>query len=302
MGFTLQPRRDLAAEIRRAAAERVDKAVGAIDNKPADEAVHEARKRLKQLRAIVRLIRGEIGKKAYGKENIFFRDAGRLIAAARDAAVLVETLDNLTAQHRDDLAGGAFQAVRKQLVKRRDAERKRALGQGAEDGTEALAEVRRRLLAARERIAGWPVKAEGFAAVAPGLKRVYARGREGLAEARQTPTTDALHDWRKRAKYLRYHVELLEEVWPGMMSALADQLHELTDYLGDDHDLAVLADTLTTEGKALAEAGTRDTLLALIERRREALQAAAMELGHRLYVETPADFVNRLGSYYNAAG
>ncbi len=30
-------------------------------------------------------------------------------------------------------------------------------------------------------------------------------------------TDEAFHEWRKRAKDLRYHVDLLEPVWPEVM-------------------------------------------------------------------------------------
>ena len=55
--------------------------------------------------------------------------------------------------------------------------------------------------------------------------------------------------WRKRAKDLRYHVELLEPIWPEIMKDLEKILHTLTDHLGDDHDFADLRSTLTTSPK-----------------------------------------------------
>ena len=41
-----------------------------------------------------------------------------------------------------------------------------------------------------------------------------------------------------------------------------------------------------------------ETLTALIDRRREVLQSAAIFLGRRIYTEKPTNFVDRLGNYW----
>lgn len=43
---------------------------------------------------------------------------------------------------------------------------------------------------------------------------------------------------------------------------------------------------------------TLETLTALIDRRREKLQSAAILLGRRIYTEKPGKFVNRLSNYW----
>src|ERR1700683_1806158 len=60
-----------------------------------DEAVHEVRKHFKRIRAVLRLVRGELGEQIYHRENICFRDAGRPLTEIRDARVLLETLEQL---------------------------------------------------------------------------------------------------------------------------------------------------------------------------------------------------------------
>ena len=48
-----------------------------------EEAVHEARKDMKKLRALLRLVRGELGDRVYGAENTCFRDTARGFSHAR---------------------------------------------------------------------------------------------------------------------------------------------------------------------------------------------------------------------------
>ena len=45
-------------------------------------AVHEARKDLKKLRSVLRLVRNDLGDAVYRSENVRFRDAGRMLSGA----------------------------------------------------------------------------------------------------------------------------------------------------------------------------------------------------------------------------
>src|SRR5919205_78895 len=85
--------------IRRIARGRIDHAIdelrGRTDSTPV-QAVHEARKDMKKLRALLRLVRGELGGKTFARENACFRDATRELAGARDSDVMLETLAQLT--------------------------------------------------------------------------------------------------------------------------------------------------------------------------------------------------------------
>ena len=106
---------------------------------------------------------------------------------------------------------------------------------------------------------------------------------------------DALHEWRKRVKELWYHHTLLRELWPPVMDAVGDEAHELADRLGDDHDLAVLADWVSLHGEDGEE------LFEAVERRRAALEAEAFALGARLYADKPSAFVGRLRRLWDAS-
>ncbi|MGH2822338.1 MAG: CHAD domain-containing protein, partial [Thermoleophilaceae bacterium] len=114
------------------------------------------------------------------------------------------------------------------------------------------------------------------------LKRSYRRGRRDWRAAVKDPSTENLHEWRKRAKDLWYHCSILEETWKPVMSALAGEAHELSDRLGDDHDLALLL------------AFGAEPLEPLIARRRRELQEEAFGYGARLYVDRPKTFVCRI--------
>ena len=145
--------------------------------------MHDARKGFKRLRATVRLARGALGEETYRRENVAFRDAGRCLAGVRDASVLIETLDALEKASGDDLPTDATTKLRAQLKD----ERKQALESLKADDT-LIAAVVDEIDSARTRTAAWTFDVDGFEAVAPGLRRIYRRGRKAMRRAQKDPT------------------------------------------------------------------------------------------------------------------
>jgi hypothetical protein len=145
------------------------------------------------------------------------------------------------------------------------------------------------LTSARGRVAEWPLETDGFAAFEDGLEWIYGRGRRAHRRARGQPTVENLHEWRKRVKELWYAYSLLGESWPPVLDVLADETHALSDRLGDDHDLAVLADW-----------AAEPLLEEPIRRRRAELQEAAFAHGARLYADPRKAFVRRMERWWKA--
>lgn len=57
--------------------------------------IHEARKRFKKIRTLLRAMRHELGSATFKAENVFFRDIAQSIGAVRDAQALLECLGKL---------------------------------------------------------------------------------------------------------------------------------------------------------------------------------------------------------------
>jgi CHAD domain-containing protein len=283
--YRLREGKPLPGELRRAARGRIDHAVdelrGKTDSTP-EEAVHEARKDMKKLRALLRLARGELGEETFARENACFRDAARELAGTRDSDVMLETLAAL------ELPAGVGldlrKAIQEELARRADDDRRAA-------GRAAVAVLKE----ARKRVDAWPLERDSFEALADGLERTYRRGRRAFREAREEPVAEALHEWRKRVKDLWYHHTLLRDLWPPVMSVVGDEAHELSDRLGDDHDLVVLAAWV----RGHLEPGTEFSDAVI--RRREALQGEAFALGSRLYAEKPSAYMRRMRELWEAS-
>jgi CHAD domain-containing protein len=296
MAFVLDPSRPIPKAVKKAAEKQLRKSVegltGQADLGP-DESAHDARKRTKKVRALLRLARPELGDKVYRRENTALRDAARLLSPVRDAWVLVEALDDLVTPPDEDLSPEAVAGFRAVLAAEHrelqtGQEEDGALLQAAEAFEEVLAGVSR-----------WPLKDHGWASLDDGVKDVFRRGRQAMGRARTKGRADDFHEWRKQVKYLRHQFGLLREVWPDVLEAMEDTADELGERLGADHDLAVLRERVETE-QSLAPA-VRKALLRRVDARRKEHQSEALALGRRLYAEKPSALRQRLGRLWNAA-
>jgi CHAD domain-containing protein len=264
--------------------------VGGEGEVPTEEAVHDTRKAIKRLRALTRLLREELGEQAFARENGALRDIARRLAGARDAEVMVSTLDRLLKGHEQELARRSpVVELRAQLA----AERDRAAGREGNATTRdaTLGE----LYAVRARAAAWPLPVRpGLQLTEPGLRRLYRQGRRRHDRARRAKVSDtrALHQWRKRVKDLRYAAQMLG------LEELAERADDLQEWLGDEHDLALLATRVSAPHSPLVGGGkrrkrTRKRVLKLIARRRARLRKQALREGKRLYERKPKRFAKR---------
>lgn len=294
--FRLDPDREPVEEVRRVARGRADSAVSGLrgsDSGTRAGAVHTARKDMKKMRAVLRLIRGGMGKKDYRAENERFRDAAGKLSDARDAEVLIGTLESLLDRYPED--GPPLEAFREELDQRRHD----AAGHGGEDAVERhVSEAADEIAAGRELIDRWKLNKSGWELFEPGLRRSYRDGRRALAEVEQEPASEAMHEFRKRVKDLWYSMRLLRDAWPAGLEGVADEAGLLSDLLGDYNDLSVLL----TEVEVHQGEEDLSTLGGVATERQIELLAEALPIARRLYVEQPSAFAARIGAYWSAEG
>ncbi len=296
MAYVLDPTRPVADEVRRTAVELLEKAVEHLraEPEPSVKDVHQARTSLKKLRSLLRLVRAELGEERWRDLDRRLRDSGRALSALRDADVGTATFDALAPSLAGTVDGGTVARVASALAA--DAADARAR---ARDQSTAGA-VAQDLAATLSAAHCWLIGARGFSALGPGLGRQYRLGRSAYAAIGRRPDDEELHDLRKRAKDLWYHLLLLGPVWPPVTEVLAREAHHLSDLLGDDHDLAVLRETLA--GRHWGTAGEGGpALMEAIGSRRSSIQAEARRSAARLYADKPGPWVARLDAWWATA-
>jgi CHAD domain-containing protein len=213
MAYAIERGETLQAAVQRIMDEQVVRARDTLADPalPAEKRVHEARKRFKEIRALLRLIRKPLGEQ-FAHENAWYRDADAIL----------EALDKL----------GVPQTVARRAKKKIEG------GRASHPPLEPIvANVIDQLVVAHGRLGMWPELGSSFDEIGPGLLRAY---REGRRDMKDHSNAEELHEWRKRVKEHWYHAQLLRHLWPEMMKPYADELSALSKALGDHHDLHVL--------------------------------------------------------------
>ncbi len=297
MNFELSADESFAVNVHRIARASLDHVQATLSGGeagacPAPEAVHVARKELKKLRALLRLARGGLGDSTFERENVCYRDAGRALSAARDAAVLVQAFDALRPKLYGLVAPETMAAIHDRL---------QAAVQESEariDLPAAIAELR----AARERVEDWAWMEGEDAWRVPGrgVRDVYRRGRRAMRRASAAePVETDFHEWRKQVKGLAAQMRLLCPIQPDELESAAKKADSIAEWLGEEHDLSVLDSTLFGGPEGHLEATAElETIRRFLDARRQTLQKKALKHGRRLYQEKPARFAARLKAYW----
>ena len=193
----------------------------------APKQVHDARKTLKQARAIARLFLRSVGEPAR-VTMAALAATQRQIGRARDLDVMALRLKRL------DPPPEVLEPLMAAIANEREAARR------ARRGLSASA-PRARLNAIVRRVEGWDLSEIGADAIAAAAARTYRQARKRGRRAFESADPSALHAFRARVVDLRYQLALLSPAWPEALNAQAEALNELREALGDHHDLHVLA-------------------------------------------------------------
>jgi len=292
LAYTFKRGKSVQKNVRRVAESQVKTAIEEIDDSELsdNDTIHQVRKRCKKIRGLIRLVRPCFP--SYAAENAAFRDAAQELSVLRDIEAMLESHDQLMEFYSGEVDGAAFAPIRARLLEQMDAAR----DQGALD--EKLARFRDAMTDAKMRIDSWQIEEDGFEAVAGGLSNTYKRARKAMSEADEERTAEALHEWRKRVKYHWYHTRLLSDIWPEQMGLHGAAAKELSDLLGEHHDLAVLQGGLPDLfGGRLDE---MKAYLGLIQGRQALLETRVIAAGRKVFAEKPSALERRWEAYWNA--
>jgi len=294
--FVLDPNRPVDVEIRRVTRERLSEAVQLLDRLDdadaveIERAVHDVRKRCKEVRAAARLVRSALGDD-FDAFNVVVRSAADELAPIRDAHAVLATFDDLRAT--TGWSGeGTLDAVS-------DAQRAAAdQATGSVRATDPrIGRARKLLVAGRRQVKGWDIP-DGDLTLVEGLDTSYRRGQRALGRVSAKPTDRGLHEWRKAVKQLWYQIRLVEASAPSLLGPLASTVDSLAEALGDDHDLAVLIERLQKDpgrygGKKAVKQARR-----LARAQQDDLRRRAFRLGATVYAERPSAFARRVRTYW----
>ena len=279
---------DVRRGFRRIAREQVDLALSELNSDLVPPAsVHASRKAMKRLRALVCAAAPAMGLKTARKHDKSIRDIARLLSQRRDADVCLDTLCSL-----ETYFGAEAVAVLRPLRAHLSAS---AAAAGGAIDAETLRVVRQRLTNSSKRLEKLQLTGRGLETIAAGIELSYRAGRTAHNKAYRKPSDENFHDLRKSVQVHWRQMALLSRAWPEEFAVRVAAARELSQLLGDDHDLAILK--LAARGLSDAD---QSIICKLCQRRQIELRTAARARAERLYCEKPSAFGSRMKGYWKA--
>ena len=294
MAYRLKPEEPVDAGLVRLAAKQLRLGARALQAARApnvDRSVHVARRHIKKARAIGRLVEGSVAP-PFRPTNRRWRRLGRQLGAMTDAAAVTGTLARLRRDAGPALPRQIFLVVHKTLLRRKHRVAQRTCD------ARVLQTVARELRREERLVRRWKLRSAGFAAMAPGLRRIYRSSRHAMAAAAAHPTSDRYHAWRRRAKEHWLAVRLLEGPCGTRLAEDARRLEALDGYLGEIHNCAVLQQAVRAEAPDSRQQTA--TILRLLRRYERGLRRQAQALGAQIYLEKPRQFTRRVQQAWGA--
>ena len=291
MAFKYRLDEPLETGTRRIVLEQVDRARKHLStNNDAATAVHEARKCFKRIRALMRLTRSVITKEEYQTANARFRDLGRLLAQSRDLEVMGQTLSRL--QQQRSLDDVVVKRVRAAISKARKASERKQREPAIDVALKRLAKARTMIAKIDFKDCTMPCLVDGMARDMSGFSRRFT-------EALESPDDEAFHEWRKRAQYHRRHMALLAPAWPEALEPRVKLCRHLSEELGIDHDLAVLAEFVAGAKGRPATRRDVDQIQAACRAQQAELRNRCTALGALLTAESASALRRRIEAYWS---
>lgn len=248
--------------------------------------LHTLRKRTKELRGLLRLLRPGMAK--FGPLNKALAAAARGLSPSRDAEVMLASFDALTAKRRSP---ARFAGLRTRL------EQEIAHHKGGQM-PHALEAYRHAMNQLDQAIETLDLDDKARRLMWQGIETSWRDARRAFelacrAQAAGGPA-EPFHEWRKPLKHHWYQARFLQPIQPEKMKRHIRKVDRLAETLGQHNDLDVLISFLQAQqGLSACDEQARAALLRDAESRRCQLANATVAQGRKLLAQKPKAIVRR---------
>ena len=295
----LEPAKPLSRSVPEIARHHLAAAIEQLDEQRngIETAIHQARKHLKRVRALIRLVE-HVDPKRFKPIRRSLSEAARGLSEVRDATALVECAEGLAGYLEGRNAGDMARALKEAVERRRDLLALEA---------PLLTRLTDPVIAACRKAANdiekpsFRTRDDDAGTLAEGRSRNHRKARATLEVCHHGGHPEAFHDLRKCAQATVFQAGFLSEAWPFAMAAEAEEAKALTDILGHEHDLEVLNILLHSEPHLFGAIADPDRLAELIMERRAALRHDAMSIAARLYSDGAKREAKRFAALWTLA-
>lgn len=254
-----------------------------------DVLIFNLRKRVKKLRAYLKLLRKEFGEEFYKKNNFLLRDINRRSAPLRNGYALIKLIESSKLEIDDknllealDLLNLRLQSDFNNIQANTDY---KTLFSHYSMQLDKFADHLKKNCKSENR----------FGVIKSGLTKIYSEGFDLGKECTKKPTNENLHEWRKSIKDLYYVLFSLTPIWEPMFLAYTKELKLLSKKLGKINDYFELKHYIQT----LVDSPFDFTnVIGFIETQHNKLLNDSYALGIKIYSISPEIFAELIKSYY----
>ncbi|WP_027002937.1 CHAD domain-containing protein [Hugenholtzia roseola] len=304
MGLSILHNEPLELGVKRVLAERLHLALQTLQLQTTQDkhkAVHESRKRIKEMRGILRLIAKEVEKKEWKTLQKHLRQAAHILAPLRDADSQMDTFRKVEVFFAASNQSQTIRPFLNKAYKKIKQHRKELTAQSFQNPqTDILKQAHQKLALLQEKFHQITFSKHSADIFFPNLETIYGQAQKHLRKALEEDSSYQWHEFRKYVKYLWYQVQVLEQGWTNLLRPLGEELKTVASLLGEEHDLYLLIQNLEqiktqlpSEGAETIQHLQNKILLHQIE-----LRQKAAFLGKRLFAEKSKAFAARLVLYW----
>jgi CHAD domain-containing protein len=254
--------------------------------------IHELRKNVKKIRAILRLIRHEIGIEKYRELNDRYRNLAGQVAVLRDDTSQIELLESMQKKVDDP-------QIRRTISKAiRQVQRKRKKEFDEFYKSKKHNTVYYYILSSKEEMQKLDFNGDPDYFILQSLKRIHNRARSAMETSGLLKSDEVYHYWRKQVKYLMYQLTVLNLAWPAYFKIYISELNKLGNLLGKLHDLNLFNEHIHEEKLIVLKPAQKRIMLKYIYRKRAELKKKIAITGEKLFSESSEAFSMRIHDFW----
>lgn len=245
---------------------------------PDEEAVHDIRVLMKKSRATIRLLKPQLDDESFNRENMAYREIGRLLCGWRESSVHRKTLKMLKKENSDLFTRLVDnENIMKLLVK-----------------SEPLAEVPTELSSRTEQIddllnkAAFRIRFQTLKNLNPQLllkelEQTYNIVGDIYLQCRNNPKPEKLHEFRKRAKDFLYQLYFFRPLNPPVVKDLEKRLDALTQNLGKYNDLTQVVRAFNYKYTSGSDSPAIDELMVVIKDKQDTYLSKVWPSAYKIF-------------------
>ncbi len=267
--------------------EQISYAIAVLKDSKTDieKSIHEARKSIKKIRALLKCVQFAIKRADYRRENRYMRDIKNLLSDIRESYVLVESWHYCKTKSRK-IDKEMYEAFKMKLEK----QKKKIINGYKESGK--LNQIIIVYDIARVRLSNIDFIKSDYKSLIKGIKKTYRKGNQLVKKCAKNSNSLELHELRKVVKYLWYQINTFQNFWPELIGVYTKSFEEISDLLGKEHDLFELAYYLNEYG-TLKE---KKSILPIVLSQSDKIKSGFYKQTMLLFSEKPKFFIKKFES------